>query len=65
MVAHAQHPADGKIAYLYVLDAAGRLQGPSLPRAGFLFSMLDRPLTGNHISIRGNAAGQRHGAGGY
>ena len=40
----ARHPADGKIAYLYVLDGAGRLQGVVSTR-GLLFSALDRPLT--------------------
>jgi magnesium transporter len=39
-----QHPAEGKIAYLYVVDGAGRLQGVVSTR-GLLFSALDRPLT--------------------
>jgi magnesium transporter len=39
-----QHPPEGKIAYLYVLDAADRLQGVVSTR-GLLFSALDRPVT--------------------
>src|ERR1700722_8788360 len=38
-----QNPPDGKIAYLYVLDGADRLQGVVSTR-GLLFSALDRPL---------------------
>jgi magnesium transporter len=39
-----QHPPEGKIAYLYVLDGADRLQGVVSTR-GLLFSALDRPVT--------------------